>query len=227
MTTVSNKTRIRFFVSAVLLSAGLVAMSMWQADEEPQTVSLEAKSAVYQLPIEIISGKGKPKKDFIEKHLRAAKKYGTGSIKNDVSLKQKVAQGDLVEVLADEGYVLNDMTHSYPYLTKEALAILRTIGSSFYAASGTKSYFTVTSLTRTVETQNALRKRNSNAARDESSHCYGVSFDISYIRYDGKRAWNKKLTTALEGILATLQKQGKIYVVRENKQSCFHITVRT
>jgi hypothetical protein len=71
-----------------------------------------------------------------------------------------------------------------------------------------------------------LRRRNTNAAKDESSHCYGVSFDISYIRYNGKREWDYERTQKLEAILAKMQEDGEIYVLKERKQSCFHISVR-
>jgi len=222
------KMRIRFFLSASLLTVGLLGMSMLLRSEEKRELPVEnsVRPTVYELPVATIQGKGRPDKDYIAKHLKAAKRYGVGSIKDTAVMNSKIASGELINVMPDVGYVVGDMTHSYACLTPQALFVLRTIGLSFYEASGSGSYFTVSSLTRTEETQNQLRKRNTNAAKDESSHCYGVSFDISYIRFNGVREWNDKLTQKLEAILATMQKDGLIYVVRESKQSCFHITVR-
>ena len=40
------------------------------------------------------------------------------------------------------------------------------------------------------------------------------------------REWNYERTKALEGVLATMQKNGEIYVLKERNQSCFHITIR-
>ena len=143
-----------------------------------------------------------------------------------VGLLEFIENEQLISVVSDCGYIVADMTHSYPYLTKDAILALRKIGASFYEASGDFSAFTVSSLTRTEMTQKKLRKRNSNASKRESSHTFGVSFDISYIRYNGVREWNYERTKALEGVLATMQKNGEIYVLKERNQSCFHITVR-
>lgn len=227
MTKASRKMRVRFFLSALLITVGLLGMSMLLRSEKVPETIVEVRPGIYDLPVEIVKGKGSPAKDFIEKHLEAAHKFGVGSLKDTSAINAKLAAGELLLVQDDQGYIVGDMTHSYPVLTPGALYVLRTIGASFYVASGQGYSFTVSSLTRTEETQNQLRKRNSNAAKDESSHCYGVSFDISYIRYNGVREWNYELTKKLEAILATLQNEGKIYVVRENKQSCFHITART
>lgn len=228
MTQASGKMRIRFFLSAVLITVGLLGMSMLlRSEEKPEVIVAETRPGIYELPVEVVTGKGTPNKDLIDKHLKAARKYGVGSLKDTSAINIKLASGDLINVQKDKGYVVGDMTHSYPVLTPGTLYVLRTIGASFYEATGNGSYFTITSLTRTEETQNQLRKRNSNAAKDESSHCYGVSFDISFIRFNGVREWNDVLTRKLEAILATMQERGDIYVVRERKQSCFHITART
>ncbi len=229
MPNITLATRIRLFLSASLLTIGLFGLSVLlksgKSGDAP-TVVEPISPSVYSTPVNIVTGKGKPDKDFIAKHLESAKTLGVGSLADTSAIAKKFRNGELVEVLPDKGYVIGNMTHSYPYLTAEALLALRTIGASFYEATEDNSYFTVTSLTRTEHTQNLLRRRNTNAAKDESSHCYGVSFDISYIRYNGKREWDYERTQKLEAILAELQERGDIYVLKERKQSCFHVSVR-
>lgn len=216
-------------LSATVLTIGFFGLSiLLKSAKSPDTptVVIPINPSVYDTPVNIVTGKGKPSKDFIAKHLESAHNLGVGSLIDTSSINRKAVAGELVEVRADKGYVLASMTHSYPYLTEEALLALRTIGASFYEATDDNSHFTVTSLTRTEHTQSKLRRRNSNAAKEESSHCYGVSFDISYIRYNGVREWDYERTQILESILATLQARGDIYVLKERKQSCFHISVR-
>ena len=226
--------RIKHFLSASILSMALIAMGILLKSEKPIDIEIaqgEINSnpleTVFDKPVAIVKGEGKLKKDYIGKHLNAAKLLGVGSLKDTSTIRGFVEKNRLIPVIPDKGYVLGDMTHSYPYLTEDAILVLRKIGVSFYQATKDHSSFTVSSLTRTEQTQKKLRRRNSNAAKDESSHCYGVSFDISYIRYNGVREWNYERTKTLEGILAAMQKNGEIYVLKERNQSCFHITVRT
>lgn len=166
------------------------------------------------------------KKDLIIKHRLAARAIGTRRLDNKAQLDSNIAHNRLVPIKNSKGYLVGDMTHSYPFLTPRAKRILDQIGVSFYVHSGDSSSFTVTSLTRTEETQKKLRRRNNNATREESTHCRGVSFDISYIRYNGVREWHYERTKILEGVLAALQQSGDIYVLKERNQSCFHVTVR-
>ena len=223
------KSRFKYFISAILLAIGLLGLSLPLQSEKPKEPVIQepAKLTVYELPITLVEASGKLSKDLIAKHLSAAKISGVGVLKDLSAISSKTKSETLIEVEPDKGYVIGNMTHSYPYLTPEALLTLRTIGASFHKASGDNSYFTVSSLTRTEHTQKKLRKRNSNAAKGVSTHCYGVSFDISYIRYNGVREWSYERTKALEGVLAAMQKSGKIYVLKERNQSCFHITVRS
>jgi len=201
-----------------------------------QLVTLDKTSAKKTLPraevveakpeIKPVISKKKLRKDLIFLHRIAANKNGVSSIKTKSDLDALVKSKKLVKVANGIGYKIGVMTHSYPYLTPNAKTALQKIGISFAEHSKKGSYFTITSLTRTEETQKKLQKSNSNATREGSTHCHGVSFDISYIRYNGKRGWDEKLTKTLEGVLAAMQLNNEIYVVKESKQSCYHITVR-
>lgn len=225
------KQKLKHYISVSLFTLGLLAISVLLKSEttiekEPEPIEIiEKVCSVYDAPLILAKSKGKPLRDYNHKHVSTAKKIGVGSLKDTSALNKMVKEKRLISVIPDKGYLLSDMTHSYPFLTEDALLALRKIGASFYEASGDKSAFTVSSLARTEDTQKKLRKRNANATKSESSHCYGVSFDISYIRYNGVRAWNYEHTKALEGVLATMQKNGEILVLKERNQSCFHITV--
>ena len=224
--------RIKYFFTATLLSVSLIALSVFLKSETPlkEEVITQPEEVVqptiYDESVAIIKGSGQPIRDYNHRHIHSAKAIGVGSLVDTSGMNKMVSQRKLIKVQPDKGYALAAMTHSYPFLTPDAVRVLRKIGASFYESSGDESFFTVTSLTRTEETQKKLRRRNSNAAKTESSHCYGVSFDISYIRYNGVREWHYERTKKLEGILAEMQRNGEIYVLKEKNQSCFHVSVR-
>lgn len=53
--------------------------------------------------------------------------------------------------------------------------------------AGDEGFFTISSATRTLNQQVNLKKRNRNATAGNSSHSFGVSYDISYIQFNGIR----------------------------------------
>lgn len=227
------KVRIKYFFSATLLSISFIVLGVVLKSETPideQVISKPeevVQPTIYDEPVTLVKGSGRPNRDYNHRHVNSAKAVGVGSLVDTSSLKTQISRQKLIKVEPGKGYALASMTHSYPFLTPDAVRVLRKIGASFYEASGDESFFTLTSLTRTQQTQKKLRRRNRNAARTESSHCYGVSFDISYIRYNGVREWHYERTKNLEGILAEMQRNGEIYVLKEKNQSCFHVTVRS
>ena len=160
-----------------------------------------------------------------KKHINTAAGHGVTPIKNSKHLKSYVSKKKLTTAKCTKGCTIAKLTHSKAYLVPKANKVLNDIAKSFYAK--TKSTFTVTSLTRTIADQHRLRHVNSNATHGLSAHNFGASYDISYIRFNGKKGRNTKLEKALENILAQYQRQGKIYYIKEKWQSCFHITVRS
>lgn len=181
-----------------------------------------SKSNCYDLD-EVLKVKPTP---LYQVHLDASKKFTVALLKNNKTFAQYVNMKRLHKVKkSSTGYRLQKLTHSREYLNFKTRKTLERIGSRFY--EDTKgSYFTVTSLTRTLEDQCQLRKVNRNASSGISSHNYGNSFDISYIRFNGKMAHNEKLLKKLESVLEHYRKLGRIYYIKEKQQSCFHITVR-
>ena len=158
-------------------------------------------------------------------HLLAAQNFGIDILENEKSVDKYIAKGKLVKIKKkSRGYRLQSLEYSRPYLVKKARTTLENIANKF--ASETKSFFVVSSVTRTLEDQCRLRKVNSNASLGISSHNYGNSFDISYVRFDQVLKVNTKLEKELEKILEYYKNLGRIFYIKEKQQSCYHITVR-
>ena len=156
-------------------------------------------------------------------HLEASEHKIPGGINDDEELERLKSLGRLVQVKNAKGYILRDQQHGTPYLLPEAAQILIEIGLTFDYVTQSKHFFTVTSTTRTIESQKKLQRTNINATT-LSAHSFGNAFDISYIRFDGVKDFNYELKKQLELVLADFQFRKKILVVKERKQSCYHIT---
>ncbi|MBB6325055.1 hypothetical protein FHS59_000670 [Algoriphagus iocasae] len=161
-----------------------------------------------------------------DKHLYAAEHNGFGLIESEDHFKKLIEDEKLVLVDKGKGYEIMKLTHSHPYITPYSKVILEELGLAFQALTDDESFFTITSVTRTPEQQKSLRRRNKNATGGTSSRSYGVSFDISYIRLNGKKRFSRPLQKKIETILKEFEKSDKIVFIKERKQSCYHVTVR-
>lgn len=160
-----------------------------------------------------------------DNHLVAGENNGFGLIESEDHFGQLIQENKLVLVSHGKGYLVDKLTHSYPYITPRSKAILEELGKTFQTLGKDEGFFTITSMTRTPEQQNNLRKRNRNAIAGLSSHSYGVSFDISYIRFNGKKGPNRSAQKVLESVLKDFQEDKKLFFIKERKQSCYHITI--
>ena len=133
-----------------------------------------------------------------------------------------------------EPYVVDRLTHSTPYLVKDAADLLHEIGVNFQDSLRSKHIsahsIVVTSVLRTDADVKSLSKSNVNASQ-RSVHCYGTTFDISYKRFvkhdeNARNAREADLVAVLGEVLRDLKKNGRCYVKHEVKQACFHITAR-
>ena len=164
-------------------------------------------------------------------HLRAARAIGIHPV--DATPKAWHSRRPLVKIVSNKDFYVDELTHSMPYLVPEAAALLHDIGRAFndsLRSRGGGAYrIKVTSVLRTPSTVKALRRRNRNAV-EESTHLYGTTFDISYIRFacdnDSLPRTQEDLKNLLGEVLAGLRDQGRCYVKYERKQSCFHVTAR-
>jgi hypothetical protein len=141
----------------------------------------------------------------------------------------------LVEVKTNRNYIVDDLTHSAPYLIPSAKKELDAIGEEWadiLQRNGLPHYrFYVTSILRTQESIKHLQKSGNINSVTTSCHCYGTTFDLAYMRYDkvtrtSDYMHQDNLKLVLGQVLLNHQRAGKIYVKYEAKQSCFHITVR-
>lgn len=158
-------------------------------------------------------------------HLLASQNFGVDILENEKTVDKYIARGKFQKVKKkSRGYRLQTLQHSRPYLVKKARSLLEKMAAKF--ATDTKSFFVVSSVTRTLEDQCRLRKVNSNASLGISSHNYGVAFDISYVRFDHVLRVNTKLEKELEKVLEYYKNKGNIFYIKEKQQSCYHVTVR-
>lgn len=174
--------------------------------------------------------------DMNDTHLKAAKKVGITPLDSkdeilEASKKLYMIGGPL---RFGEPYVVDKLTHSSPFLVREAVDLLHDIGNAFQDSLKNKHLppysVLVSSVLRTDNDVKNLSKRNINASQ-RSVHCYGTTFDISYKRFvkhddEGKDANQAHLKAVLAEVLRDLKKQGRCYVKHEVKQACFHITAR-
>lgn len=141
----------------------------------------------------------------------------------------------LVEIKTNDNYIVDELTHSVPYLIPSAKRELDAIGEEWadiLARNGLPHYrFYVTSILRTQEDVKYLQRSGNINSTTQSCHCYGTTFDLAYMRYDKVTrtrdyVHEDNLKLVLGQVLLNHQRAGRIYVKYEWKQSCFHITVR-
>lgn len=118
-------------------------------------------------------------------------------------------------------YYLRSIASSYRYLRPWSKLFLDRLSRQYFARF--KKKLRVTSLVRTVAYQNALRRRNRNAAAAygtrRSSHLTGATLDISKKSMTGREiAWMRR-------VLSSLKRQSYLYAVEEFHQPTFHIMV--
>ncbi len=138
----------------------------------------------------------------------------------------------LEEVTTCSDFVIDSLTHSFPYLVPDAARLLHDIGRTFrdslQARGGGDYRIIVTSVLRTEESVNRLRRRNINST-ENSAHLYGTTFDVSYVRFlpadsVGVERREGDLKNMLAEVLLDMRENGRCLVKYERKQGCFHIT---
>lgn len=159
-------------------------------------------------------------------HLDASKSFGIKILKDSKTVQKYINNGKFHKInKSGKVYRVQKLDYSRAWMVSKGKLMLERIGSRF--SKETKgNTFTVSSITRTLEDQCRLRKVNTNASLGVSSHNYGNSFDVSYVRFNGVLKNNSKLEAALEKVLKYYYNAGRIYYIKERQQSCFHITVK-
>ena len=147
--------------------------------------------------------------DMLPDYISISGKSGIKPCRDEAELLVRAKNGEVTQVKGGSGYVVDEMHFSYPFLTREASILLEDIAVGFKSQiSETRPKnvsLIVTSITRTLETNNALSNRNSNAS-GKSPHLNGNAFDITYVRYKSGRLYlsacdKKYLQSALSEVL--------------------------
>jgi len=174
---------------------------------------------------------GKTFADLNELHLRAADSLGLINIPQDRLSVKAIAGLDEIETC--DLFVVDTLKYSMPYLTKGGIRELKNIARAFRDSLKNKELLPykpiVTSVLRTEEDVNHLRKSGNPNASDNSAHCYGTTFDISWSRYwieDESEVMMRpyELTKVLAEVLRDERSAGRCLVKYERKECCFHIT---
>ena len=176
--------------------------------------------------------------DYNDTQIPAAEKYGITPIADRQTQFESVKELEKVES-DDSTLIIEPLTHSVPYLTHNAKVLLMEITHRFQdslAARGDRPYcIHVTSMLRTLNDVKNLVKRNNNAT-EKSAHCYATTFDIAHNNFypskkfdkaPGKDLSQKELKYLLGHILYRLRMQKKCWVLMEENQKCYHITVNS
>lgn len=172
--------------------------------------------------------------DLNDIQLVTARRLGIKEIENREDARNH--KKELVYIGDNPFYSVEDLRQSIPYLVPRAATLLGEIGRAFTDSLATKGYpahkLLVTSVLRTNEDINRLRRFNHNAS-ENSCHRFGTTFDISYNRFlemkgDGlsEVRWVTVFKSILAEVLADQRRLGTCYVKYEVHQSCFHITAR-
>jgi uncharacterized protein YcbK (DUF882 family) len=173
--------------------------------------------------------------DDNDTQLTAAKAIGVKPF-DKAEEAQNIKQFQLIE--SNEHFTLYNLTHSVPYVVPQTAKLIDEIGANFLdslANKGLNPYrIVITSLTRSKEQQKQLSKSNINAT-ENSTHCYGTTFDISWKRFeqvadkDGRpmqEVGADTLKMVLSEVLRDARQAKRCYIKYERKQGCFHITTR-
>lgn len=227
----NHKTRIKRF-AAIMAFLG-VALAL---------VVVYARSQDLCKATRVVGGKANVKAlyhfdDVNDTQITAAQRFGIEPLQSRDEL-DSVLLSSLVKVETCNGFCVEPLTHSVPYLTPNANDLLHTIATKFQDKLQDKGFaqyqVVVTSLLRTSDDVRRLRRVNSNAV-SKSCHMYGTTFDIAYncfqqvdslADFEGDLASHKELVNILGETLKELRDDNLCYVKYERRQPCFHITAR-
>ncbi len=168
--------------------------------------------------------------DVNETHLDKAKAVG---LKKIPEKRDDINTAQLTQVLDSDFLVLDELRYSVPYLTSNAARELNHIARAFHDSLARKQFplykLVVSSVLRTEEDVTRLRKSGNPNASDNSAHCYGTTFDITYTRYHRDVETDEfmqpfELTKVLAEVLRDEKAAGRILAKYEKKEHCFHIT---
>jgi hypothetical protein len=226
-----NKSRLVFGLKAFLIVFFLI-ISVWlifRRGGRPSTNYLNTRCLDYKQ--KVFSRK---LNDRIVDYSAAAKLRGIKVCRDEKELKKRISEGKLVRVKSGRSYVIEKMTYSYPYVTRNSKLLIDEIASRLREKSSQKGLngvrFYITSMTRKSDDVKSLRRFNRNASQN-SPHLYGNAFDISYKRFIARKLFltncdKKFLKEALAEVIWQLRAENKCWATYEKVQNCYHVVSR-
>lgn len=226
--------RYLIIAAAALMVAGGVATAVKSCSRPETTGTAEELPHPDLTPVKLrfsprVGNLARQFNDLQDAHLEVARRVG---IKPIVTLRDIWTEPRAIErVKSCDDFVVDELTHSHPYLTVEAARLLHDLGRRFndsLAVRGGGNYhIKLTSALRTQESVGRLSRRNVNAVK-QSTHLFGTTFDISYAKFPCDSVTVPRsdgdLKNLLAEILLDLRDEGRCLVKYERKQGCFHIT---
>lgn len=192
----------RFLIPVGLFLAALGALAatsyaVKKAEERRQIVSAERErlasyiagrdSLYLKIPLLTDRQRALLRRSVNAAHVETGRRLGVEPVAARDDVLGEARSAGLVRIDENAYYWVADLTHSVPYVTPDAAAVLDTIGVRFQAklaAYGLPPYkYHISSVLRTAEDQARLRRTNVNAAAGVSSHEFGTTFDIQFRRY--------------------------------------------
>ena len=163
-------------------------------------------------------------------HLEAGRSLG---LAEPPESRENINTWRLREIKDCRYYVVDKLDYSVPYLTRGGARLLDEVGENFRDSLEAKGMipvrFKLSSVLRTKDDVRRLRRSGNVNASENSSHCYGCTFDIAWASYDLPKRYNAtwdQYRGVMAEVLRDLRAEGKCYVKFEAKESCFHITSR-
>lgn len=222
----NKKIIIIFILGCFLLSTPLI----WQFRHRIKRIVIYELSLLFNGNKNICSctwNSFKLKRDnYKTEHLPNAKKLTNNLFIDDKrDLNRQVGRGKLLKIENNAGYKIRYLNNSSKHLTPYAYKILKEMGRRYQdKVKNTElkdSYFELSSVLRTEVQQKTIRKLYPSAATfNNSTHSYGVSFDIAYLKSKDCSVSNR----ALNEVLNEMQAEDKILICPE--KNCLHITVK-
>lgn len=163
--------------------------------------------------------------DGIATHEKAYYSEGITPKNTLEELYQLERTGKLVRIKDGNKYFVDELEHSAPLLLPEAAKFIDVLVQHYEEECEKRGLtyhsFKITSLTRSRESVDDLKKENP-AAIKNSAHLKGKTFDVSYTDFAGHQAELDAFVAAV----SDLRKGNKCFVKYEERRGCLHITVR-
>ena len=144
--------------------------------------------------------------------------------KNDAGLLKLLKQKKLIEIRSNKYYIIRKMDYAKPYILPKGKKFIDAL-ATLYAEKCSQERieyipFTITSITRTIDSVNELTNSNPNGIKN-SAHLKGKTFDVSYTAFKEKSKQKSLFIKSLK----EMRSKKRCYVKFE-RNGCLHITVR-